>query len=54
MLEKRTHTFLADLIDHESFGTNGFFTEEPRTCSAKARDYTVVFAISRLKFIQIS
>jgi CRP-like cAMP-binding protein len=40
MIHKQSHTFITDLDPNHSFGELGFLTGEPRTLSAKTRDYS--------------
>ncbi len=54
MIHKTSHTYLVDLFKGENFGEVGFFTENPRVCSAKSRDFTEVYLIWRDDFMKIA
>jgi hyperpolarization activated cyclic nucleotide-gated potassium channel 2 len=45
MIHKQTHTFITDLHHEDYFGEVGFLKNEPRSLSAKSRDFTEVFTI---------
>lgn len=54
MIHKQSHTYLLDLGKDECFGEIGFFTDNPRTLSAKSRDYTELYAIDKAHFLHIA
>lgn len=54
MLHKKSHTFLIDLQKHAYFGEIGFLTDNPRMLSAKAREYTELYVISKDDFLKIA
>lgn len=54
MLHKQSHTFIKDIEKDCHFGELGFLLGEPRCLSAKARDFTEVFVISRTDFEMVS
>jgi hypothetical protein len=53
MIHKQTHTFVIDLHKDSYFGELGFFNGEPRTLSAKSRDFTEVYRINKDDFFEI-
>jgi CRP-like cAMP-binding protein len=52
VLHKKTHTYLEDLIKDDYFGEISFFTEKPRLCSVKSRDFTCTITLSRDSYFQ--
>lgn len=53
MLQKITHTFLTDLGKDSGFGELGMLTGQPRSLSAKSRDFTEVLVIRRDDFYRV-
>ena len=45
LLHKKTRTHLKDLDRDKFFGEIAFFSELPRQCTGKARDFTDVYTI---------
>jgi len=54
MIHKQSHTFITDLGKDKYIGDLGFLLGEPRCLSAKARDFTEVFVISKMDFDVVS
>eukprot|EP00347_Sterkiella_histriomuscorum_P023751 403333513 len=51
VLHRKTHTYLDDLSVDDYFGEISFFTEQPRTTSVKARDFTSVIYLDRTSYL---
>ena len=54
MIHKATHTFMVDLVKDDYFGEIGFLSGKPRMMSAKSRDYTECYVISKHDFLHIA
>lgn len=54
MVHKQTHTFLVDLQKENYFGEVGLLTGDPRSLSAKSRDFTEVFILKKRDFNLVS
>jgi CRP-like cAMP-binding protein len=54
MIHKESHTYILDLIKDQYFGELGFFTDNPRTLSAKSRDFTETYVINKTSFLKIA
>ena len=47
MIHKQTHSYIKDLSNEEYFGQIGVLKEEPRSLSAKARDFTETYRLNK-------
>ena len=54
MIHKCSHTYILDLIKDDYFGEVGFFSDNPRTLSAKSRDFTETYVIYKKEFLKIA
>jgi len=54
IIHKKSHTYITDLEKDSYFGEISFFTEDPRTCTVKSRDFTDVYTLKRDQFLEIA
>mmetsp|Transcript_34499 Transcript_34499/g.52793 ORF Transcript_34499/g.52793 Transcript_34499/m.52793 type:complete len:211 (+) Transcript_34499:416-1048(+) len=54
MIHKSSRTFVIDLNKEKYFGELGLLSGDPRTLSAKSRDFTEVFTLNKTNFELIS
>jgi len=47
MLHKLSHTFIKDIGKEQHIGEIGVLKEQPRSLSAKVRDYTTAFVLKK-------
>lgn len=52
LIHKQSFTYITDLEKENCFGEIGFFTESPRTCTVKSRDFTDVLTLKRSSFLE--
>lgn len=49
----KSHTFIKEIVEGTTFGENSFFTQKPRICSARAKNFTEVLYIEHDDFERI-
>lgn len=54
MVHKASYTYFTDLMVGDGFGEIGFFTDNPRTLTAKSDDYSELYVISKTDFMKIA
>ena len=54
LIHKQSHTFIKDIGKDTHFGEIGVLKEEPRSLSAKARDFTEVFLLKKRDLYKVS
>ena len=54
MIHKQTHSYIKDLKNEEYFGQIGVLKEEPRSLSAKARDFTETYRLNKTDLQKVS
>lgn len=53
LLHFKTHTYIKQLGENESFGQAAFFSKHPRNCTVRSNTFTEMLVLDIFKFHQI-
>ena len=54
MIHRASRTYITDLMKDDHMGEIGFFTDNPRSLSAKSRDFSECYIIYKKDFLELA